>query len=118
QSATGSDPFLAFSGTGLTLTVLGQTMTADLAFTEAVDGFVVTVENLDLVLGSGVAFTDGSGSLTLDTGEAAASLAGELAITVPGFTYTGSVSLEIDTDVDSLVVELTDTTLTVAGQTI
>ena len=61
----------AFSGTGLTLAVLGQSMTADLTFVRTAGGFTVTVTGLALAFGDGsatVARFAGGGTLTMDAG--------------------------------------------------
>ncbi|HEX5859287.1 MAG TPA: hypothetical protein VFY91_14380, partial [Microbacterium sp.] len=116
----------SFSGTGVTLTVLGQSMTADLVFASTDEGYTVTVSDLTLSFADGgvpvASFSGGSGILTMETGsgEVSAVLGGELAITVPGFSYTGSLDLELSTGAADSHVRVTGAaiTLTVAGQAI
>ncbi|NMM34119.1 MAG: hypothetical protein HHJ13_09000, partial [Phycicoccus sp.] len=128
EVASVTDPFTAFSGTGLTLGVLGQSMTADLVFAETGTGFTVTVTNLALSFGDGgtpvARFTGGSGTLTMTsaTSIVTATLAGDLALLAPGVAFTGTVSLGLSNVSGTSFVRVGITgapaTLTVAGQTL
>jgi len=132
---------LKFSGTGITLTVLNQTLTGD--FTASVSGSTVSVSVAkgSIALGDGnrtfVGVTDATGTIQLDTtaGTVAAALSGSAAIDIPGVSFTGTVGIEINTGTAGVTVDTTPldggpyfaarigtptspATLTVAGQTI
>ena len=58
-------PTRSFSLTGVTIGVLGQTLTGDLAIEKTADGLVLAVQNLSLDLGGAATLTHGSGVLVL-----------------------------------------------------
>ena len=124
-SASGTD-HVSVSGVGLTVAVLGQQLTADLAFTRTGTGFTVTVANLSLQFADGGApiasFTGGTGSLTfVDATDAmTATLSGTFSITVPGLAFSGSLSLGLSTVTGSQYVRVTGgpLSLTIGGQSI
>ena len=94
----------AYAGTGLTLTVLGQSLSADLAFVKTGTGYTVTAKNVSLrfgdATGTAATFTGCapvSCTITMADGEVTAALAGTLAITVPGVAFEAALSLEVST---------------------
>ncbi|MEU1973056.1 VCBS repeat-containing protein, partial [Microbacterium sp. NPDC019599] len=113
----------SFSGTGLSIVILGQSMTGDLAFVEQADGFTITVSDLTLRFGDGVAevarFT-GDGELTKDAMGVTGTLSGTLTVAVPGFAFEGGLDLDISTVAgsESVSVTGTDISLTLVGQSI
>ena len=102
-----SGPYLRLDGTGITLTVLGQSITADVSVerTTASDGSTVTVIGLERVglsfgtsNGYGVTLTGGSGALVLATGGVAGRISGQVGLTLPaGVSASGSLSLALNT---------------------
>ncbi len=98
-------PYLRISGSNLSLTVLGQTLTGSFAFTQQIVNAarVVTVTvgsaaapaRISLV--DGLATVDVYGSLVLGPGGLAGSLTLSSALTLGGLTFTGGLKLSINT---------------------
>ncbi len=101
---TGTSPQLRVLATGVTLTVLGQSVTGDFAFERAVDSagaavVRVAAANVRATLGGGlVSLSGGQGNLILAAGGAlAGSISGTVAVAIPGVSFSGSLSLELNT---------------------
>ncbi|HET8980295.1 MAG TPA: hypothetical protein VFN87_19240, partial [Solirubrobacteraceae bacterium] len=87
--------FSQFGGQGITIAVLGQTLTGDLQVTTSGTGVSITLANAAASLGNGLATVSGaSGTLTADptSGTSASFSASALVLSVPGITAAGSVS--------------------------
>ncbi len=114
-------PYLQIAGTGLTLTVAGQSLTGNFVLqsqTTAAGNRVVTVavSNATLALGDGttalVTVSNGSGALILNSGALAGSFSGSLAVNIPGVTLTATtVSVLVNNGSQAV-----NQTITVAGQ--
>ena len=114
-------------GTGLQLTVLGQTLTGDLTITRSTDAAgraILTVDgrNLALVLGSGTTTATitqhGSATLVVAPTGVKASIGVDVAVSVPGVTVSGNVALVIDSATGYLKATGTGLDLNVLGQRI
>nr|NLI49984.1 hypothetical protein [Propionibacterium sp.] len=123
EVAAGGTPFVAITADALTVAALGQTFTADAAITYAAGtGVTLGLSHVTWTLTAGAAtvasLTGGSGSVTLGSDW---SLAGTLALTVPGFTLTTSATLALSTanPADSFLrLAVGPTALSLAGQTL
>ncbi|MDA8439896.1 MAG: hypothetical protein M0Z51_13690, partial [Propionibacterium sp.] len=122
ETATGSTPFASYSGTGLTLTVLGQSMSADVTVTPTGSGVTVDLANLSFALTSqgttvaSFAQTSTSDSLTLDGTGATGSITGNLTLAVPGVSISGTIGLGITTSSVSFTASTAN--VTIAGQSV
>ena len=118
------------SGTGVVLSVLGQTLTGNFGF-ESSNGTTVqlTASNVSLSLGDGttnyLSLTNGQGSFTVTSGTGGGInglLGGTVAVNVPGvasLTTTMSLSLDTTKGANSFVdITATNISLTILGQTI
>ena len=105
-------PYLRFEGTGLTVTVLGQTLTGDVAVEKATpllaDGTAdttrsvlrLTATNVTLTLGGAtpvVSLTQGTAVLLLTGTTVAGRVTGTLAVAIPQVSLTGDLALEVNT---------------------
>ena len=117
-------PFLRVGATHLTVTVLGQSLTADVVIERgtAPGGAQVTtigLTNVDLALGAGssgygVRLTGGQGVLLVSASGVAGRISGSVAVTLPaGVGFSGALSLAVNTT--STIV---GTSVTVGGSTI
>ena len=93
-------PFLRVSGQGVSLTVLGQTLSGDFAFEKATrpDGqtvIIVAASNVSLDLAGQVQMSNGQGTFVLAVGGLAGRLSGDVTIAAAGFS--GSFSVAINT---------------------
>ena len=95
-----------FSGTGLSLSILGQTLTGDFSFSKATDAgqsvLVVGANNVGLTLGDGtnpvVTVTGGSGSLLLANSGLAGSLTASVSLAAStGVTLSGTFGVTVNT---------------------
>ena len=129
ETGTLTTAFASYAGTGLSLTVLGQSLTADVTVTPTTTGLTASLANLSFVLGSQgaavatFAASGPAGSLMLSGTAVAGSLNGTLTLAVPGVTVTGTVGLDVltsSTPTDPMHVAITaaGVTVTVAGQQI
>ena len=114
-------------GTGLTLGVLGQTLTGDLTITRTTDAAGRTTlrlvgEHLALVMGAGAAtasFTqNGSAELTIGPAGITARLGVDVALSVPGVEVGGTVHLVLDSARGHVSATGPTVTLSVLGQTL
>ena len=97
-------PFVRVAATGVTLSIAGQTLTADVAFQQnGTTSLLLVVKNLTLRLGGDtpvLSITDGSGVLQVTgttTKVLAGRIAGTVALNVPGVTLSGTLGLDIST---------------------
>ena len=97
-------PFVRVAATGVTLSIAGQTLTADVAFQQnGTTSLLLVVKNLTLRLGGDtpvLSITNGSGVLQVTgttTKVLAGRIAGTVALTVPGVTLSGTLGLDIST---------------------
>ncbi|HRA75297.1 MAG TPA: hypothetical protein PLE12_03570, partial [Propionicimonas sp.] len=115
-------PYLRLAGTGITLTVLGQTLRGDLAIEQAAGTTTLAFSDVSLRLGDGssdlVLLSGGTGSFTTSATGLGGQLQVSVALTLPGVTLTGAVSLAVDTATNSFRIGGQDLSLTVGGQTI
>ena len=133
----GPGGFVRAEGTGVSLVVGGQTLTADLTFEQATGTTTIAVANGRLSLGDGTtsffAVTGANGSVVISRPVTAAVVVGTLtiaAVTVtapagaPGFALTGPVALDVDTGAGFFGLRFGDRsttspgTLTVLGQSL
>ena len=121
----GTTPYLQVAGTGVTLTVGGQTLTGDFTFTRGNGSMTITLANVSLGLGDGttnfVSVTNGSGSLSLSAANGTSgSFAGNVAIDVPGVSFNGTLSVNFATTAGNTAISITgsNVSLSIAGETI
>jgi hypothetical protein len=120
----GASPYLRVDATGVSLAVLGQTLSGDFSFAQNGGTVTVTAANLALSLVAGgrtvIALTNGSGNLALTAAGIAGSISGTVALDVPGVAFGGSLTLELDTTAATpyLRFAATGASLAVAGQTL
>ena len=129
ETGTSTTAFSSYAGTGLTLSVLGQTLTADVVVALSTTGLTVEIANLSFDLqGQGTtvahfAQTGAAGSLTLGASAASGTLTGTLTLTVPGLSVTGTIALDVLTssvaaDPHHLTLTGSNVSLVVAGQSL
>ncbi|MFZ0040302.1 MAG: FG-GAP and VCBS repeat-containing protein, partial [Solirubrobacteraceae bacterium] len=117
------------TGTGVTLTVAGQTLTGDFTFTKGSGNIAVTFQNVSLGLGNGttnfVSVTQGQGSISLSTADGiTGNFTGDVAINVPNVSFSGAVTVTFTDVSNSPSFTITGgsaakpVTLTIEGQTI
>ena len=118
-------PFFRISALGVQLRVLGQTLSGDFTVQSATGTTTISVRNAALRLGTGttdvVSITNANGTFTITTGLGiAGTIAGTVAVNVPGISIGGTLSLAIDTRPGTPFVRVggTGLTLTVLGQSI
>ena len=119
-------PFFRISALGVQLRVLGQTLSGDFTVQSATGTTTINVRNAALRLGTGttdvVSITNANGTFTITAGSGiAGTLAGTVAVNVPGISISGTLSLAIDTRPGTgpyLRVGGTTLVLTVLGQSI
>ena len=111
-----TDNVFAFEGTGLTLSLLGQTIAADIAFSKATAGgssvLAAIVSHASLSLGNGsgalVSVQDAGGSLLLDGEGVAGSLAGTVTVAAgTGLTLDGTFAVVVNTTASAINTTLT-----------
>ena len=94
-------PYVQVSGTGLTLSVGGQTLAGDFTFTSGSGAVTITLANVSLGLGNGntnfVNVSNGAGSLTLIAGGVYGEFGASVAIDVPGVAFSGTLQVEFNT---------------------
>ena len=98
-------PYLRVEGTGLTVTVQGQSLTADVVVERAtVAGAPVTtiaLNRVDLTIGAGgngVRITGGTGLFLVTTAGVAGRVSGTVVVTLPaGTSLTGALTLAVNT---------------------
>ncbi len=98
-------PYVRVEGTGVTLTILGQTLGGDFSFERVTgaDGLPVTAiaaRNVTFTLGSGsygVKLTHGTGAFLVTSAGIAGELSGTVALTLPaGVSFTGDFALAVN----------------------
>ena len=120
---TSSTAVAEVTGTGLTLGVLGQSLSGDLVVTHDATGLTLEVENLAATLAAGgttyLRLTEGAGTLRVTAAGLALGggtpLTGTVALTVPGVTLTGDYSLALDTTGVSPTFAFTATNASLQG---
>ena len=122
-----ADTAVSVVGTGLSLTIAGQTLTGDLTVTRSVDAagrstLTLVGQNLRLVLGSGASTVtltqNGAATLVLTPSGMTADLGVDVAVSVPNVAVTGTVTLHVDTAAGVLRASGTTVHLAVLGQTL
>ncbi|HRA76854.1 MAG TPA: hypothetical protein PLE12_11530, partial [Propionicimonas sp.] len=104
---------LTVTGQGITLVVLGQVLTGNLAVAAA-DTLHLGLSDVTLSLGGGVVrLTDGSADLTLGAG-VSGTIAGTVVVAVPGVAVSGTLAASLDTAAGLLAIGGT-ATVTLAG---
>ena len=98
-------PYLRVELVGASLSVAGQTLSADLALERSLSTAGTPVvraaaTNLSLVLASAgqpvASLTNGTGTFTLTSTGMAASISGSLVLTIPGVSLIGDLALDVD----------------------
>ena len=101
--------YLQVSGTGVNLTIGGQTLTGDITFTSGGGLVVITLANVTLGLGDGttnfVNVSNGSGTLSIVSSSSAnnnqggvyGQFGGSVAIDVPGVSFAGTLQVQFNT---------------------
>ena len=119
-----ADPSLVVTGTGVTLTVAGQSLAGDVTVTKGTGSLTVAIANGALTLGTPsapiVRATGINGSFTTSSAGFWGTLTGSLEVSVPDVSLSSSVDVSIDTRTtgDGVKLVATGTTLAVGGQTI
>ena len=118
-------PYLRVEGSGITLTVGGQSVSGDITFTQSGSGAtattIVSLANITAGFGDGtttfVALSNGSGTLTLDTTGMTGNLVGIVTVSVPDLALTGTLALSVTatTTTSTLTLSGTDVSLVVGG---
>jgi hypothetical protein len=100
-----SGPYIRIDGTDLALTLMGQTLSGDLAFEKVSDEKGVSIirlgaTNIRFSISDGatdlVSLTNGQGSMILTAQGLAGELTGSVAVAVPGLTVSGSLTLQVN----------------------
>src|SRR5262249_28499401 len=87
-----------FSVLGAQISVLGQSLTADLAFEQEGGEVGVAASNVTLSLADGAVTLDhGEAALLLTPAGLATRISGDIAITAPGATFGGSFTVAVNT---------------------
>ncbi len=117
-------PFLEVAGTGVTLTILSQTLTGDIALEQETNSAgqqvtVVVVNGLAFSLGSGsppvVQLSNGQGILVATASGLAGSLSATVALNLPGnASFAGSFGLEVNSTNQAINESITLGTQTIA----
>jgi len=96
--------YVRVKGTGVSVTVLGQTLTGNFAFSQTGSGpsKVITLhaDSVGLTLGTaslGLTLSSGTGDLTITSAGVAGSISGNVAATLPGFAASFAVAVQINT---------------------
>ncbi len=130
--------YLQVSGTGVTITAGGQTLSGNFSFTAGTGVLTLTFDHVALGVGDGttnfISVTNGSGNLSLISnttpgardGGVYGTFTGDVASTVPGLAFTSTLTIELNTTpathggLAGATFDLTATnpTLTVAGQSV
>ena len=113
--------YISVAGTGVTLTALGQAISGDVSLTSVGGTTTLTLANGALSLAGGaVTVTGAAGGLTVDAGGIVGNLAATVTTTLTGLAFSSGLHLAIDTrpGTAKLAITGTDTTLTVAGQSL
>jgi len=111
--------YLRVAVAGATLAIGDLTLRADVSFERATAGLTIAVTNASLLVPAAdpvVRLTDVSGTLTLAGGEVTGALGGTIAVTVPGVSVSGTLSVQVDTAAGWFRVVGTAVTLDVLGQ--
>ena len=98
-------PFVQIEGDSVTLSFAGQTIAGSFVVTAATESGTAVAEiaatNISASLGSGstnfVTVSGGSGTLVLDASGLAGQIGGTVSVTVPGVTFTGTLSIGVNT---------------------
>ncbi|MCW5953508.1 MAG: hypothetical protein KIT69_14735, partial [Propionibacteriaceae bacterium] len=109
---------VAFTGSGISLHVFGQTLSGDLAIVSTPAALKVDVTNAELSFGGGlVRITEGEAHLTVTTGVGiAGTVTGAVVLNVPGVTIDTQISAVFNPAGDpKLRIGVTDATIGVAG---
>ena len=112
-----------FEVTGMTLSLMGQSIGGDLVVDKTADGDVVlAVANATLSLGGAVSLTHGAGVIVVGATGVAGSLSGTLALTVPGVTFLSDLAVAFNNTTAAVnrTVSIGGTTATLdaAGRTV
>ena len=107
--------FVHVVASGLSVSVVGQSLSGDFTFQQSGGTTTATVANGTLAL-AGLSLTHGTGTLTITAGGVAGSISGDVAVSIPGVSFTGALALQIDTAGGTLSFAATGASLTVAGQ--
>src|SRR5207247_333071 len=99
-------PYVRVAGTGVGVSLLGQTLTGDFAFERTVDAGghpVVRLQGNNVTLGLGgngtpvLQLTDGAGSFVVRSAGTAGQLSANVALNVPGVSLSGTFALFVNT---------------------
>src|SRR5207249_6727762 len=99
-------PYLRVAGTGVGLTLVGQTLSGDFAFERTLDAgghAIVRLQASNVSAGLGgngtpvLALTGGSGSLVVTSTGTAGQLSGNVVLNVPGVSLSGPIALSVNT---------------------
>ena len=99
-------PYLRVAGTGVGLTLVGQTLSGDFAFERTLDAgghAIVRLQASNVSAGLGgngtpvLALTGGSGSLVVTSTGTAGQLSGNVVLNVPGVSLSGTIALSVNT---------------------
>src|SRR5206468_10983824 len=99
-------PYLRVAGTGVGVTVVGQTLSGDFAFERTLDagGHAIVrlhASNVSAGLGGNgtpvLALTGGSGNLVVTSAGTAGQLSGSVVLNVPGVSLSGTIALLVNT---------------------
>ncbi|PYN91696.1 MAG: hypothetical protein DMD91_33745, partial [Candidatus Rokuibacteriota bacterium] len=99
-------PYLRVAGTGIGLTVVGQTLSGDFAFERTLDASghpIVHLQASNVTAGLGgngtpvLALTGGSGNLVVTSTGTAGQLSGSVVLNVPGVSLSGTIALSVNT---------------------
>ncbi|MDQ7993914.1 MAG: hypothetical protein REI45_14680, partial [Propionicimonas sp.] len=110
-------PYLRVSAAGATLAVAGQTLTAGIVIVRAGAELDLTLTGAGLTFAGGaVTLSNGSGQLRFATTGVSGTLAGTIAVAIPGVGVAGTLRLGIDTATQTLQFSGTDLSLALFGQ--
>ena len=104
-------PYLRLDGAGVSLTVLEQSITADVSVVRTATGTTIGLARVGLQLmanGYGVSLTNGSGVLVVDAAGVAGRIYGQVALVLPaGVSASGDLVLSLNTSTASVATSIT-----------
>jgi hypothetical protein len=117
-----SGNYVRVTGTGVAVSVLGQTLSGNFAIKRDGSELAVHFDNGELGFGDGthqfVRVTDATGDLSLKATGISGSFSANIVVDVPGVKFDSQLSVELDTAASKLKISSSSTHLTIAGQEI
>ncbi|HEX8911189.1 MAG TPA: hypothetical protein VF796_02435, partial [Humisphaera sp.] len=107
---------LAVSGTNCSLTVLGQTLTGDFAFSKSGTTINLSVAKLGTSIGGVVTVANGQANLVVDAAGVTGTASAQVSVAAPGVTFGGTFGVAISPT--GIAVSGNNASLTIGSQTL